>query len=217
MSVNSQALRRISRMTSLEAMRETLMALADLEQVEEERKASQRERTRKSRAKPRSDVTVTLRSQDGNVTPPSPLDGPPPLPSGLPSPPPLNPPSPKVPPPAAPTRGKTLCPEDFRPSEAEIAKGLAMGLSRPAISESSETMVAWSRGNGERRLDWHLAFLNWMRRDAAKARASPTAQRAGNGQKPNGAAELPKWEGPKHARDSKPADAGILRPGDGVH
>ena len=183
--------------------------------------ADKRARDATRKAGKRAALSADIRGKRGQArtgadTPP-PLDAPPSLPSGLPTLPPLNPPFPEVPPPAAPARGKTLCPESFEPSEAEIAKGLSIGLSRPAIAESAETMVAWSRGNGERRLDWRLAFLNWMRRDAAKARASPPAQRAGNGQKPNGAAELPKWEGPKNGRDKKPADAGVLRPGDGVH
>lgn len=92
----------------------------------------------------------------------------------------------KIPPAAVRAQGKTLCPIDFKPSEAAIAKGLMLGLTLPAIHETAEAMREWSLGKGEKRLDWDLVLMGFMRRDAAKARASPQGSRAGNGSGFNG-------------------------------
>jgi len=83
-------------------------------------------------------------------------------------------------PPAAvapsPKPSKTLCPSEFEPSTKALDLGFSLGLDRAAVFEARDTMVAWSRGNGEKRLDWDAVFGNWLRRDAkdrAKARGSP--------------------------------------------
>jgi len=90
-------------------------------------------------------------------------------------------------PPAAvapsPKPSKTLCPSDFEPSTKVLDLGADLGLDRAAVFEARDTMVAWSRGNGEKRLDWDAVFGNWLRRDAkdrAKARGSPPRGQAAN-------------------------------------
>lgn len=96
----------------------------------------------------------------------------------------------KIPPladlPKAKATGKTLCPEGFEPSERLMDLGRREGLDLPAILRARDEMVSWSRGNGEKRLDWDAVFANWLRRNAAKARASPPGSRAGNGTGFNG-------------------------------
>jgi hypothetical protein len=81
--------------------------------------------------------------------------------------------------PKAKAKGKTLCSEGFEPSERLMALGQLEGLDPPAILRARDEMVSWSRGNGEKRLDWDAVFANWLRRNATKARAGPPA-RAGN-------------------------------------
>lgn len=89
-------------------------------------------------------------------------------------------------PPAAapsPKPSKTLCPSEFEPSAKALDLGVSLGLDRAAVFEARDTMVAWSRGNGEKRLDWDAVFGNWLRRDAkdrAKARGSPPRGQAAN-------------------------------------
>lgn len=96
----------------------------------------------------------------------------------------------KIPPladlPKAKGTGKTLCPEDYEPKERHFDLGRSEGLDLHAILRARDEMVSWSRGNGEKRLDWDAVFANWLRRNAAKARAGPGAQRAGNGTGFNG-------------------------------
>jgi len=90
-------------------------------------------------------------------------------------------------PPAAvspsPKPSKTLCPPEFEPSAKALDLGVSLGLDRTAVFAARDTMVAWSRGNGEKRLDWDAVFGNWLRRDAkdsAKARGSPPRGQAAN-------------------------------------
>lgn len=82
-------------------------------------------------------------------------------------------------PPAAAPRSKTLCPLGFEPSDKAIELGRSLGLSLPDILASRDTMVAWSRGNGEKRVIWDDVFANWLRRDASKARAGPNGKPRG--------------------------------------
>ncbi|MCC7347524.1 MAG: hypothetical protein IT538_09015 [Variibacter sp.] len=90
-------------------------------------------------------------------------------------------------PPAAatpsPKPSKTLCPPEYEPPAKAFELGVSLGLDRGAVFAARDTMVAWSRGNGEKRLDWDAVFGNWLRRDAkdsAKARGSPPRGQAAN-------------------------------------
>lgn len=79
MSISAAMLQRVARMESADAMRETLLVLAEQLAADERRKEQQRERTRRHRdAKRGGNVTVTLPQRDSNVTPPSKEGFPPP-------------------------------------------------------------------------------------------------------------------------------------------
>lgn len=88
----------------------------------------------------------------------------------------------KRPPPAVRDR-KVLCPEGFTPSDGTTAKGRAMGLTIPEMLAEAEKMENWSRGKGERRIDWDLVLRGFFARAVerkATARGSPP-KRQGNG------------------------------------
>lgn len=181
MSVSASTLRRLAALNlAPQAMAEVLSIIADLTAVEEERKA--KDRARKIHGK---SVESPRKIQETDTENPAPYAG-----ASRAEPETTNSSEDKKKeerkeerksPPAAVTHAKTLCPIDFQPSERAIAQGRELGLQLPAVYESRDTMVAWSRGNGEKRLDWDAVFANWLRRDAAKARGSPPAKPKGGG------------------------------------
>lgn len=75
MTVSAASLRKLAALNLAPAqMAGVLDMLADQQEQEDARKAAQRERTRRSRAKRDSNVTVTPQSQDGNAHPLSPKE-----------------------------------------------------------------------------------------------------------------------------------------------
>jgi len=149
-------------------------ALARRRASDAARQAAKRERTKHDHVMSR-DVTVTVSSRDASAPAEPKITN-----SSEPQKKEESKEGRKEEPPAAGTRSKTLCPIDFQPSEQAIDLARSLGLTLPAVHEARDTMVAWSRGNGERRLDWNAVLANWLRRDATKARAGPMKPRTGS-------------------------------------
>lgn len=59
-------------------------------------------------------------------------------------------------------------PEDWKPSEGDIATGNSLGHSNGAILNMAEEMRLWARANSNRavarKADWSATFRGWMRR-----------------------------------------------------
>lgn len=83
---------------------------------------------------------------------------------------------------ALPQRGKHLLPDDFVPKPSTFAKALSeWGFDRSRVLERVEAMREWSRGKGEKRLDWDLVLLGFLRRDAQRATGPPGRPTNGHG------------------------------------
>lgn len=69
------------------------------------------------------------------------------------------------------TQGSRL-PDNWQPSQDEFAYGVDLGLTIAQIQYAAENMRLWALANSNRsvarKADWHLAFLGWLRREAAK-------------------------------------------------
>lgn len=72
-------------------------------------------------------------------------------------------------PPAKP-KGLHLCPPEWEPTPEHHALGDELGLTPREVHDSASGMRDWSVGGGNKKLDWHATFRNWMRRDAAARR-----------------------------------------------
>lgn len=65
-------------------------------------------------------------------------------------------------------------PEDWTLPEAWLQKALSEGMTRQAALASAERMKNWSLSAKDgAKIDWHPTWLNWFRRDLAKATAPP--------------------------------------------
>jgi len=61
-------------------------------------------------------------------------------------------------------RGKTICPEDFQPTEKNLIYGTTLGYDARFVASLATEMIEWSASNGEKKLDWPLTLNVWMRR-----------------------------------------------------
>lgn len=155
--IDAAALRRLAAMQlDPDQMSDVLLMFADQAEAEERRKASQRERTRKSRANRDGNVTVTSETQDRNASPPSPKE---------------NPQTPKETPPTThkenPPKGGqkkgSRLPIDFTP---DFDFALNAGLSRSqAQTEFAKFRDYWAAksGQGAIKTDWQATWRNWVR------------------------------------------------------
>ncbi len=128
--------------------------------AEEARKASQRERTAKSRAKSRDcNVTVTSQPRDpapkeNNQTPThsdSPSD-------------PIGSSAPKG---ARKLRNRAL-PTDWQPGEKSDVARRELGRSVAWMHSTATDMRTWAESKGEVRADWDATHVGWMRREAKR-------------------------------------------------
>lgn len=194
MAVTADILRRLGKLRlAPEAFEEVLSIIADIQSIDEARRAGQRERTARHRAARRDgNVTVTLQSRDANVTgvgpnDPSPL--PPHTPPITPTPntiPPVSPdglPAPKGADDAADEAaakvgdreavdrgGKAArarrIPADFAESPEALAVCAEMGLTGAEAAEAlAEFCDFWMAEGGQRarKLDWSRTLRNRLR------------------------------------------------------
>jgi hypothetical protein len=76
----------------------------------------------------------------------------------------------------------TLLPENWQPSDDDRTYGHRLGFGNLQIDAMAEDMRLWAGANANRavarKANWHLAFLGWMRREAAKAKPAEYQPRA---------------------------------------
>jgi hypothetical protein len=58
---------------------------------------------------------------------------------------------------------KTLCPDDFSPTDKDRLKALTFLGSHQAVDEVAEGMRDWSHGKGIKREDWDATFRTCVR------------------------------------------------------
>lgn len=183
--ISSATLRKLADLNlSPEQMAGVLGLLADQAQAEEERKAAQRERTRKSRASRNDDVTLQTRDSNETVTLPAcdkvELVSLSPVPPSSPPYPPNNPLTPK-PIQKNNSRGTRL-PDDWQLTGPDLAYALSKGLTEAETGDLAERFKSWAlsaSGPNAVKRNWHQAFQGWVQRDGPKiiaARAGPTAK-----------------------------------------
>ncbi len=183
--ISSATLRKLAELNlSPEQMTGVLSLLADQAQAEEDRKAAQRERTRKSRASRNDDVTLQTRDSNEAVTLPacdsvetvslSPVP---------PSSPPHPPNNPLTPFPIQKTNSRgTRLPEDWQLTGPDLAYALSKGLTERETGDLAERFKSWAlsaSGPNAVKRNWHQAFQGWVQRDGPKivaARAGPVAR-----------------------------------------
>lgn len=183
--ISSATLRKLADLNlSPEQMAGVLGLLADQAQAEEERKAAQRERTRKSRASRNADVTLqvcdgneTVTDQSRDNTGTVSLS---PVPPSFPPHPPNNPLTPK-PIQKNNSRGTRL-PDDWQLTGPDLAYALSKGLTEAETGDLAERFKSWAlsaSGPNAVKRNWHQAFQGWVQRDGPKiiaARAGPVAK-----------------------------------------
>ncbi|MGU3403383.1 hypothetical protein [Methylobacterium brachiatum] len=169
MSVTADILRRLGKLRlAPEALEEVLEIIADIQSVDEDRKAKQRERTAKHRALRRDgNVTVTSLQRDPppkiyNSTPhhdsPSDPDG-----SAAPKP--------------RKARNRAL-PTDWQPGERSDRVRAELGRSTEWMNSTATDMRVWAESKGEVRSDWDATHDGWMRREAKRECERPPNGRA---------------------------------------
>jgi hypothetical protein len=166
MSVTAQELRKLAALNlAPEQMAGVLDLLACRVEAEDNRRAAQAERKRRSRD---NRVTVTGQECDkaeqkgfDKEIPHTPLE--------------INSKNIKTT-----TRVKALVPENWFPSAKLVKLAHSLGFTEPEIQDQFERMRDWSHGNNEARSDWDAAFRNWLKR-AADDRKAKNA----NTRKPN--------------------------------
>lgn len=174
-------------------MEAIMIAVAAVEAVEakhrdaeEARKADQRERTARCRAKSRDgNVTVTSQQRDpapkdNNQTPTQPIS--PTDPDGS--------VAPKGARTARKPRNRAL-PVDWQPGERSERVRDELGRSVEWMHRTAAAMRTWAESKGELRADWDATHDGWMRREASRegdqppprpsARAGPARPRSSNG------------------------------------
>jgi hypothetical protein len=178
MAVTASTLRKLAELRlDPEQMAGVLDILAEQQEADEARKAAQRERTRRSRAKRDGNVTETSLSQGGNAEVPPKKETSP------------TPPKEKTTPSTEPngsskTRAARL-PADWVLPIDWRADALKAGLPEDRIDFEAEKMRDWSISspNGAKR-DWRAAWRNWAKsatERVPRVRGSPPPQ-----QKPRG-------------------------------
>lgn len=185
MAVTADTLRRLGKLRlAPEALEEVLAIIADIQSVDEDRKAKQRERTAKHRSMQRDrNVTVTAQQRDPspkdiNQTPnhvSSPTD-----PDGS--------VAPKGARTARKPRNRAL-PVDWQPGERSERVRVELGRNVEWMHRTAAAMRTWAESKGELRADWDATHDGWMRRDAERERQSGgnvapfdrQANRSGNG------------------------------------
>lgn len=179
--ISSATLRKLAELNlSPEQMTGVLSLLADQAQAEEDRKAAQRERTRKSRASRNAAVTlqdrdgnedVTLRACDNEET--VSLS---PVPPSSPPHPPNNPLTPFPIQKTNSARGFRL-PEDWSLTGPDLAFALSKGFSEQQTGEIFEkfTNYWWSAtGAKATKKNWHQAWKVWVLNTKPMPRAGPS-------------------------------------------
>lgn len=181
MSVSSSTLRKLAELRlDPDQMAGVLELLAEQQEVEEARKAAQRDRTRRSRAKRDGNVTDTPPSHDGNaaVSPKKENSPTPPKEKTT--------PSSTEPNGSSKTRASRLPADWVLPFEWR-QDAINAGLPEDRIASEAERMRDWSlSAPSGAKLNWRAAWRNWAKGAAEKLpkRAqSPPSQR----QQPKGA------------------------------
>lgn len=174
MSVSSSTLRKLAELRlDPDQMAGVLELLAEQQEAEEARKAAQRDRTRRSRAKRDGNVTDTSQSQGGNVavSPKKETSPTPPKEKTTPSQSVANATSQKR---AARLSSDWSLPVDWRED------AIAAGLPADRIEVEARKMRDWSLSSPKgAKLDWRATWRNWVRQAAEslpKARGSPPRQ-----------------------------------------
>ena len=162
MAITADSLRRLAALNlAPDAMSEVLSIIADMQSVDDARKAKDRDRKRKpaSTENPRkiqgSGEELAVEPSEKKV-PPHPLK---------------ENPLPKENPPKGGQKKGVRLPDDWHPTAADRDYGRQLGFSTSEIDGMAEDLRLWAAaasGQVALKRDWGSAFKGWMRRDARK-------------------------------------------------
>jgi hypothetical protein len=162
MSISADTLRKLAALKlDPDQMAGVLDVLADIQSADEDRKAKQRERVQRHRAKHNSNVTETLQEC---YTPPSDKEKSPTPPKEINTPP--------------ETKRASRLPDDWVLPASWGNWALSEGYSEATIRlEASKFSDFWQAKGGKdaKKLDWEKTWRNWMR-NVPKSRGSPLSQ-----------------------------------------